>query len=178
MDVPAIQFEPVIRIVVDRAELPERQRQHPDLYVPTGQQRGYLRGEEMRIRARDVYVAIDVDPQRIDDPLPPSDILDLVQYYVEPPEVLFRNNLIVEYRSVAVSVVPDGFHVIVEDVRVRDPVFLQQFDVLLQQRGFPASSDAGDDLDHVLVLEPQKLIEVASSEHIPCHDRDGRDIIK
>lgn len=173
-----VQLVSVTSTLLDRAELPERQRQNPDLDIATGQQGGYLRGEEMRVRACDVYVAVDVDPQRIDDPLPPSDVLDLIQYYVEPSETLFPDDLVVESRSVAISVVPDGFHVVVEDVQIGYPVFFQQFDVLLQQSGFPASSDAGDDLDHILVLEPQKLIEVAPSDHILCHDRDGCDIIK
>lgn len=103
--------------------------------------------------------------------LPLFDVLDFVQYYVEPSEVLFRNDLVVKGRPVAVSVIPDGFHVVVEDVRIRSSVIFQQFDELPQQCGFPASSHAGNDLDDILVLESQEFIEIACSEHISCHDR-------
>ena len=92
-------------------ELGEGQRQHLYLYVAPGEIGGQLAREKIRIRAREVDVAIEVDPHCVDRILPAIDSLGLVYENVgatlvrqAPANVIIKLVLRLDARTLAFQV--------------------------------------------------------------------------
>ena len=93
------------------SELGEGQGQHLYLYVAPGQIGGQLAREKIRVRAREVDVAIEVDPHRVDRILPALDSLGLVYENVgaslvrqAPANVIIKLVLRLDARTLAFQV--------------------------------------------------------------------------
>jgi hypothetical protein len=116
----------------------------------------------MRVRSRDVDIAIKVDPQGIDRPLPARNILELVEEEIgmgQSPRAIHDDT--VEFPIVIETVVFHRFHLERENTVagnvLREKILLHK----VQQRGFAASAHAGYDLDKILVLERLKALKIS-----------------
>lgn len=150
------------------SELGEGQGQHLYLYVAPGQIGGQLAREKIRVRAREVDVAIEVDPHRIDRILPAIDSLGLVYEDVGAPLVRQAPaNAIVKlvFRLDARTL---AFQVDAHKTAASDPLGLDGYPDKVEKARLATPAHARNHLDEVGVTEEHCLLEVPATVPEPA----------
>ena len=142
-------------------ELGEGQGQHLYLDVAPGQISGQLAREKVCVRAREVDVAIEVDPHRIDRILPALDSLGFVYENVgaalvrqAPANVIIELVLGLDARALA-------FQVDAHEAAASDPFGLDGDPDEAEKARLAAPAYARDHLDEVGVAKEHRLLEVS-----------------
>ena len=143
------------------SELGEGQGQHLYLDVAPGQVSGQLAREKVCIRAREVDIAIEVDPHRIDRIPPALDSLGLV--YENVSAALIRQapaNVIIEL-VLGLDARVLAFQVDAHEAAAGDPFGLDGHPNKVEKARFTAPAYARDHLDEVGVAKEHRLFEVS-----------------